>query len=642
MPLLPPFDSWDCQAAALPPRSRVHALEPIGIGSAYVEGLTGYVSRLADAHAVSVSDLVGKELSLIGSKPSRPFGPFVARNGTAPPCFHVRCHSPDGLEETAKRWVGSLGNATQQRNLRLLTLLPFEGILSKRRLFRRRRAWCPACYENWRRTGHIPYEPLLWAIGQVTICPLHKRLLKEVCPNCGESMKPLGPYGRPGYCSKCLEWLGDKDESPVDYAGGDRDSEVEPPLWRSEAVAALLATAPRLRSAASAFKANFRACIKTVAEGNACALAQASHVSSTAVACMRKNRSLMQLDTLFRICYHLNIPPTVFLENDPSAAAVYWQRAKETVIKGRERPLSWPPEQAQRVLREALREQPPPSLSEIARRLNYKLIERLYQIDRAAAKQIAANYRKSGRSHWWRKSGAERLCERVNIRQVLERSLAQEDPVNVHHIAASLGYTNEGYIQQKCPELCRAIREKCRIRKKARIARMELALKNGLNQDPPPTLREIAKRLGYSNSEILRRYFPDHYDKILAWRRLFRRRHIQKVRHDVRSALSEQPCPSLTSLCKRIGLCRSYLQELCPHEWALIRSRHLQTRRQALRLREEKICQDVRRIVRRIYSEGHCPSEGRVRALLPKPTIGAWRTIRAALKIARQELNLEH
>jgi AraC-like DNA-binding protein len=397
-------------------------------------------------------------------------------------------------------------------------------------------------------------------------------LLEEACPHCGESMKPLGPYGRPGYCSKCLEWLADKRTPSVDDARGDREAEVEVALWRAKAIGELLAITPRLNWAATVFKANFQTCLRIVAENNACALAQASHLSRTVVAFVEKGRSHLQLDTLLQLCYHLNIPPTAFLENDPGGTAVHWQRAKEAVIKDRERPLSWPPERARRVLREAVREQPPPSLSDIARRLNYKLIERLYQIDGTLAKQIAANYLKSGRSHWWRKPGAARLCERVNIRQVLERSLAQEDPVNVHHIAASLGYTNEGYIQQKFPELCRAIREKCRIRKKVRIARMELALKDAAKAERPPALGEIAKRLGYSNSEILRRYFPARCDKILARRRLFRRQYIQKLRRAVRSALSEWPCPSLTSLCKRIGLCHSYLQKLCPHEWALIRS----------------------------------------------------------------------
>ena len=56
------FDCWDCTAADMPPRSRLYSLKPIGIGTPFVESITGYVSRLADAHAVSVAELVGREL----------------------------------------------------------------------------------------------------------------------------------------------------------------------------------------------------------------------------------------------------------------------------------------------------------------------------------------------------------------------------------------------------------------------------------------------------------------------------------------------------------------------------------------------------------------------------------------------------
>jgi len=156
---------------------------------------------------------------------------------------------------------------------------------------------------------------------------------------------------------------------------------------------------------------------------------------------------------------------------------------------------------------------------------------------------------------------------------------------------------------------------------------------------PPPTLHEMAVGLGYSNSEILRNYFPTHCDKILARQRLFRRQRIQKLKGVVRSALSEWPSPSLASLCKRLGLCRTSLQKMWPHEWALIRSRYLRTRREASRQRQEEVSQKVRQVVQRPYREGKCPTEPRVRAFLPKTTQGAWRTIRAAVKTAREELS---
>src|SRR5881628_1288542 len=56
------YESWDFTRPVLPPRSRLYSLEPIGIGTPLCESLSGYIARLADAHAVSVGDLVGRGL----------------------------------------------------------------------------------------------------------------------------------------------------------------------------------------------------------------------------------------------------------------------------------------------------------------------------------------------------------------------------------------------------------------------------------------------------------------------------------------------------------------------------------------------------------------------------------------------------
>jgi len=542
----------------------------------------------------------------------------------------------------AKRWVAALERATLQTNLRLLTLLPYAGVFSNARLFRRNRAWCPACYEDWRRTGAIVYEPLLWTIRLVGICLQHGRPLEEVCPHCGGRMRPVGPYARPGHCSKCLEWLGWKSASGP-FTRAHKDWESDGALWRAKAVAELLAAAPRLNSCGTVFKTNFRACVEAVAEGNAAAFAQTSHMSQPGVMYVWKGRGLPEMGTLLRICHHVGIPLTIFLVNDPGAAAVCWERAKEALLKGRSArrvPLSRTTEGVRLALQEAVREQPPPSSLEIVRRLNYKGVKGLYQVDRALSKQIAANYRKSGRSHWWRKSGAARISERVDIRKLVEQSLTQEHTISVHKIALSLGYDNEGYIWHKFPELCHAISEKITQQKQARIRGIKVALTNALNEEPPPSLQELAKRFGYTTSGALRYHFLTLCDKILARRRSHQKQQKMEWRKMLRSALLEWPPPCFPKLCRRLNLSPHSLRKMCPHEWALIRSRYVRGRREILRRRQEELGQEVRQIVQRLHRENKCPSVERVTALLSKGTIRRWAAVRAAVSAARQELRL--
>ena len=54
---------WEETAVVLPSHSRLYHLEPIGVGSPFVESLTSYIARLAEAHSVSIRALIADEIS---------------------------------------------------------------------------------------------------------------------------------------------------------------------------------------------------------------------------------------------------------------------------------------------------------------------------------------------------------------------------------------------------------------------------------------------------------------------------------------------------------------------------------------------------------------------------------------------------
>ena len=121
-----PFESWELAAPALPPRSRLYSLAPIGVGTAFVEGLTSYVSRLAAAHSVSVGNLVGRELSDNGPGPLPLVHPNKRlQNGRG--LYHGfagASYSLNGAGDSPRLWIGVLEAKTCRSDLRLLTLLP--------------------------------------------------------------------------------------------------------------------------------------------------------------------------------------------------------------------------------------------------------------------------------------------------------------------------------------------------------------------------------------------------------------------------------------------------------------------------------------------------------------------------------------
>src|SRR5947199_277732 len=190
------FESWDLRRLPIAPRSLLFALQPIGVGSPFVESLTSYASRLAEVHAVRVPDLAGHVLAKCAPHDA----PIISaraddyRMGSG---FHPGTHAINGLAEDARRWIMAVETATKLTGLRLLTLMPLQLIFSKQSLLRKRQAWCPNCFSEWRQSGLLLYLPLLWHLQMVTICSRHRRRLEESCPPCNQRLGVVYATTRP-------------------------------------------------------------------------------------------------------------------------------------------------------------------------------------------------------------------------------------------------------------------------------------------------------------------------------------------------------------------------------------------------------------------------------------------------------------
>jgi DNA-binding MarR family transcriptional regulator/DNA-binding phage protein len=453
-------------------------------------------------------------------------------------------------------------------------------------------------------------------------------------------MSPLGTYTRPGYCSKCLQWLGHSEKhKPVDQFDKQARSHAE--VWRTKAVAELLAASPQLNVSGVALKANLRACIECVAEGNVLAFAEVVQLSRPGLDYLTNGKGLPELGTLLQICHQADTALATFLTSLPVVDAGTWDRLKQTLQtsrKGCRVPLARSRDQVRAAMREALHEQPPPSLSEIARRLDYKGVEGLRDVDKTLSKQLAANYRKSGRTHWWRNPGAARICKQADIRVMLEQSLFENNPRPLYQLAVDLGYVNEGYIQNKFPELCSAVRRKIKKNNEARISTMERALRNALNDEPPPSLDELRKRLGYSCSTVLNNHFPLLCEEVMTRRLMHRRQKILELTNALRSALSDVPAASLASLCKTLNTPEHIIEKLCPRECASIRARYRDARADTSVRRKEQLQREVRQIIQNMQGEGRFPTIKQVRSLLSQRS--NWAEASTAVATARREFRL--
>ena len=617
------FEAWDLAPRQLRPRSRLYSLAPEGIGTAFVESLSGYVVRLAEAHAVSAGDLIRRELS---------------RHTSSPLDFPTHSQSINGLENRAARWVTAVEAATLRSDLRYLTLLPFKKLLPTSLLLRKIRAWCPECYEEMAVTGTV-YEPLLWCLRLVEACPRHRRLLVATCSRCRQSLRLLYAASRVGRCSKCgMELRGEpsgivnetRDPAPTEYQ-----------LWLADAFGQLLAHGPEVRPEILPDRVRdiLVACTEAFAEENRTAVAETVQCYPQVFCRWFNGHDRPRADNLLRAWYQLKLPVSLIFSSDgklprqeKGQTAIRIERAQK-VAPRRSR------EQLRRVLEEVLDEHPTPSVAEVARRLGYAKPYWLYAVHPALCAQITKKYRRPGRIDWWRKRGIKPLYALPRVEKVLEDHLTAKGPIPpLHRIAVSLGYANDGTLRIQFPELRRALSAKIARQRAERAAVIGPALEQAIQESPPPTIREVCQRVRFSSTSSLKAHTPVLYARLIA-----RYQDIAEVRraelhNELKTVLNETPPPPPKEVCARLGITASIVRRNFPKLHRAIVVRYRQYRHQQARARQEAAKQEIPAIVRWLHDQGICPSVPRVRSLLKTGSLLNWQVLGEAVNSARKTL----
>ena len=166
-------------------------LEPVGVGTTCVEGLSSYVVRLAVAHLVPTRLFVAELFP-------RSFG-CLARDAM----LGRRGVWLNGMGSTAGEVAFALEGFTLRRGLERLTLRALRELLPPGRVLAQRRRWCPACYARMRRECGECWDPLLWFLAPVEWCLRHRRRLADGCPSCERSQPWLPRDTALGWCAWC-------------------------------------------------------------------------------------------------------------------------------------------------------------------------------------------------------------------------------------------------------------------------------------------------------------------------------------------------------------------------------------------------------------------------------------------------------
>lgn len=592
--ILPSYEVSPLDQAIIPPRSRLYALEPVGVGTPLVESLTSYLTRLAHTHGVTVEKLAAAELAPLVNKSEK-----MAREKFSAPSRNL-----NGISGWTPLTIEALESLTLRADLPFLTMYAWRNVLSRHKLLRHRLAWCPRCYQQWRQEGRIIYTPLLWTLHPVQICLDHRLPLYERCPypDCQKQLRLINSRVKLGYCPFCKRWLGDGSSTSrtADWSSDEWRWQV----WLANQVAQLLAAAPGLARCPEQYiiALNLKNSLARVKHDSVQELARELGISPSPLFGWMNRGHHPPLEMLARVCYHLDLSLLDMVTPQPGLD--YEQLASEDRAKKQAKSSLDPGQLRQRV--EQLLNDPhwsPTSASQVAQQLGVGL----GPLKRHCPDQYRQILQRNEQHQQ-----AQRQRRDEQLAQDLRALLNSEErpPPSVFEVARRL-QINPRTARAICPELCEAISSRREGFFAARRAAVEARLEEILaaNEQPPPTLNQVATRVGQT-ANYLYLNFPTFCRAITRRSRHYqppppqepapqptagrtKSKNREQLRHHFTVLMTTEtvPPPSLAEVSRQLACGVTTLRKHCPDLCQQLRQRWDAYRQQQHSILESKVRQ---------------------------------------------------
>ena len=359
----------------------------------------------------------------------------------------------------------------------------WKGRISSHGLLKKQLAWCPICFQEQLITNEIVYEKLIWAFEAVRICVLHQTELSGGCPYCQSKLKVLSGKSRPGFCSKCLRWLGLKTVSKT-------ITENSKEFWIAQNVGKFLLINSQIKNS---FSINLHNLIQQTTNGNINDFSHLTGVWHLAIRRLLKGEISPTLEMLIDICYPLKIPIIdLFTENTKFGANRNNNQftADKTLTK----------EEIKSKLAEYCNENPPSSANKVARRIGWRTtrFQRNFHIEYEKIVERYLQYQ------------ADKLPNYTDeqIEEILINAINETPPPSLQSVFRRIGCRSTGYrYYSRFPELCEKIsnRYKQANKKEFDLEKAKQVLKSALNEELTPSFSEVARRLKCSRTTLYKK-----------------------------------------------------------------------------------------------------------------------------------------
>ncbi|MFS8085877.1 MAG: TniQ family protein [Acidobacteriota bacterium] len=623
------YPSWDLTPPSPSPRSRLNHLTPIGIGTPETESCRSYIARLAATHCISIHSLFRDELVPASGNPH-----IMRADSTFMSSGHYRplMKSISGLNPGAERWIEVLEKLTLQRRLRFLTMLTWRNELTTNSLLRSIRAWCSRCLQEQRDCGETVYEQILWTLKTVNGCVRHRSKLETICPHCGKQPPPFASEVFSGICPSCREWLGYSDQPKRSNI---EDEALKYQLWIAGQMGDLIAAAPSQSSEPSRDRLTkiVPKLIKRAADGNATAFAEIVGIRRITIYLWLQREYVPTTDFMLKICYRLGVSFSDILTKQEIIAdgdfkgnlQILNQSVAAAMLPHREDTLK-------NQLLTALEEIPPPTLREVANRLGYKGTSSLRARCPELVKLLTSRHRAAFPLH-------RKIRDSTVVKLALQQALKMNPPPPLDEIARDLGYAESRSLQQYRTLYDAIVIRRADYWSKCRND-LRLKLEATLVEDPPRTLKQVAKSFGFKAPTSIRNGYPELATAIVTRHAMYCTAQFENICDALQSSLCEEPAICLRTIASRLGRSCDYLRLQFPKESGAIVKRHSDFNHNAVRQRKALAKTKVRQLALDLGARGLYPSYTRIRRASNGPIGLDCLEVSTALRDIRRRLAL--
>ena len=350
------------------------------------------------------------------------------------------------------------------------------------------------------------------------------------------------------------------------------------------------------------------------------AFSRATGVSPTALTHWVNMNTTFRLRPFLRMCSELRISPARILTERIPAGDLEWAGACELFARRSSSIFSSrPASQVRRALEEALRSAIPISLRQVAQELGYRSVRSLRLRNQDLCAEIVKKHGESAAVVPRRGKGYIYPTPEM-AREALERAIRDSPHLSLNAMCKEIGYRNDTSLYHRFSDLCRVLITKHRQWRVQKDQRARDVISKALYEEPAPTLKEVAARLGYRSS-ALRSRFRDLCATLAARQPERQRFERERLRKQMEAALEQHPAPPMKVVAQFLGRDQAHLRIIFPDLYGRINRRYMEHQKTVRSQRRVQFLAQVRKAVIDLCECGINPSRKHVISVIENPSM---------------------